>query len=272
MTTMRQASPSRPATLPAPQGRPVFSVKILLALVLTLTLFIGCAGHRTARMDEARAVRDLGEAYLMQGSYARALNEFLRAEQLNPKDPYLQNNLGLTYLAMEKPDLAVPHFRKAMQLRDDYGPAQNNLATAYIVMEDWNAAIGVLKPLSEDLLYATPHYAFSNLGWVYFNLKDYDAALRHYARALRHEPRHAPAIRGQAMTHMAMGNLPFALASVDRLLEAYPQDASAWILKGEILEKMDRRQEARQAYTQAQITGRDTDLEVEATQALQRLP
>lgn len=248
-----------------------FFLNALMVCFLTLALLGGCATRTPQHISEAKALRDLGEAYFLQGSYSRALNEFLRAERLNPDDPYLQNNLGLTYLNLEKADMAIAHFKKAIMLRQDYGPAQNNLATAHITQENWQAAIDVLTPLTEDLLYATPHYAFSNMGWACYNLKNYDDALRAYTRALRLEPHHPAALRGQSMTLMAMGRFEKALQAITRLLDVMPLDAGGWMLKGEILEKLNRTQEARQAYEQAKITGQDTDIEQEAEITLRRL-
>ncbi|MCW7754781.1 tetratricopeptide repeat protein [Desulfobotulus sp. H1] len=240
--------------------------------VLASAFLTGCAGQQAARINESRAIRDLGEAYLLQGSYSRALQEFLKAEKMNPSDPYLQNNLGLTYLALERPETAIPYFKKASELRSDYAQPLNNLASAYMATGKWHEAINVLVPLTEDLLYATPHYALSNLGWAHYNLKEYDIALRYYTRALRHEPRHPPALRGQAMVFLQTGRTDEALRSADRLTDLVPQNAAAWLLKGEILEKMQRTEAARSSYTRAQITGADTDYEDMAEAALKRLP
>ncbi|TYT76137.1 tetratricopeptide repeat protein [Desulfobotulus mexicanus] len=247
-------------------------VRLFFILALAFLLSGGCAGKRAANINEARAVRDLGEAYLIQGSYSRALQEFLKAEQLNPRDPYLYNNMGLTYLALDRPESAVLSFKKAVNIKSDYAPAQNNLATAYMATGNWDEAIEVLKLLSEDLLYATPHYALSNLGWAYYNLSNYDAALRYYNRSLRHEPRHPPALRGQAMTFSAMGRMSEALRSADRLTTELPQNDAAWMLKGEILEKMNQKEEAKKAYEEALRTaGEDTAMKDDAESALRRL-
>ncbi|TWI66057.1 Tfp pilus assembly protein PilF [Desulfobotulus alkaliphilus] len=247
-------------------------VRLFFILALVSLLSGGCAAKRAANVNEARAVRDLGEAYLIQGSFSRALQEFLKAEQLNPRDPYLHNNIGLTYLALDRPESAVLSFQKAVDLRSDYAPARNNLATAYMALGRWDDAIDVLKLLSEDLLYATPHYALSNLGWSYYNLGNYDTALRYYNRALRHESRHPPALRGQAMTFSAMGRMHEALRSADRLTSEIPMSAAAWMLKGEILEKMNQREEAKKAYEEALRTAdEDSEIKDDAEFALRRL-
>ena len=144
----------------------------LLALLLVLGL-AACASHqKNLEKQRAEAIRDLGEAYMGQGSHTRALREFLKAENIYPDDPYLQNDLGTAYLAKGNLELAVQHFNKALKLKPDYSPARNNLGSAYIELENWEAAIECFKVVKDDLLYGTPHYPMTNLGFLREDLEE----------------------------------------------------------------------------------------------------
>ena len=64
-----------------------------ICLGLILALAACAAGDRALKKERAKASRDLGEAYMSQKAYTRALREFLKAEQIYAKDPFLQNDL-----------------------------------------------------------------------------------------------------------------------------------------------------------------------------------
>ncbi len=141
------------------------------AFVFIVICVVSCTANLEVRKKQEEASRNLGEAYLRKGDYTSALREFLKAETLYPDDPYLQNDLGLTYMGKKKLDLAVKHFRKAIKIRPDYAPAMNNLGTAYIAKKEWDTAIAYFKEVANNLLYTTPHFPLSNLGWAYYNKK-----------------------------------------------------------------------------------------------------
>ena len=145
---------------------------------LLAILVVSCATPASLedKRKQEEASRLLGEAYLAQQNYTAALREFLKAEQIYSKDPYLYNDLGLTYMAKNQLNLSIESFQTAIKLKPDYSPAKNNLGTAYLAKKDWEQAIACFSELTEDLLYATPHYPLSNLGLAYFNKRDYKLA------------------------------------------------------------------------------------------------
>jgi Tfp pilus assembly protein PilF len=134
-------------------------------LSLFLVFFIAsCATNIEVRKKQEEASRNLGEAYMQQGDFSSALREFLKAEKIYSKDPYLQNDLGLAYMAKGRLDIAIKHFKKAVKLKPDYTPARNNLGAAYFDKKDWDLAIACFKEIVDDIFYATPHYPLTNLG------------------------------------------------------------------------------------------------------------
>lgn len=155
------------------------------ALTLFIFCIVSCSANLEVKKRQEEASRELGEAYMAQGNYTAALREFLKAEKFYGEDRHLHNDLGLTYMAKEKLELAIGHFKKAIELSPDYGPARNNLGTAYLAKKDWNAAIVTFKALTEDILYATPHYPLSNLGWAYYNKKNMNSRKRIIKKALK---------------------------------------------------------------------------------------
>ncbi|MBI5590530.1 MAG: tetratricopeptide repeat protein [Deltaproteobacteria bacterium] len=190
--------------------------------ILVIAFLSGCVPNETLR-KQGESSRNLGEAYMAQQNYTAALKELLAAEQLTPDDPYLHNDLGLTYMAKDRLDLAIQHFKKALVLKPDYAPAMNNLGTVYLAQQNWDAAIVCFKAITGDLLYATPHFPLSNLGFAYYNQKKYDLSAKYYQEALKIEPGFPMAIRGLGRTYQAQGKRVEAIALLEEGVKLFPK-------------------------------------------------
>lgn len=196
--------------------------------------FTACASTSLeVRKKQAEAGRNLGEAYLKQGSNTLALREFLKAKELYDNDKFLYDDLGLVYMAKDRPDLAIEHFKKALALDPGYAPGKNNLGTAYMQKKDWDTAIKYFKEITGDLLYATPHFPLANLGWAYYNKGEYKLALKYYQEALEMNSQFLNALRGLGLTYIAMGKGSEAVAALETGVKHYPQIAQLHFDLGE---------------------------------------
>ncbi|RLC26978.1 MAG: pilus assembly protein PilF [Deltaproteobacteria bacterium] len=200
-------------------------------LSLSLLLFFciaSCAANIEVRKKQEEASRSLGEAYMQQRDFSSALREFLKAENLYSQDPYLQNDLGLAYMAKDRLDLAIKHFKKAVKLKPDYTPARNNLGTAYLAKKEWDGAIACFKEIIDDVLYATPHYPLTNLGWAYYNKQECELAEKYYCEALKLEPNFVIALRGLGQTYIAMKRPADAITMLEKAVKNYPRSAESY--------------------------------------------
>ena len=193
----------------------------ILSLVFIVSL-LACTASQEQKRAQAKAARELGEAYMRQGNYIEALKELLKSEELNPGDHLTQNDLGLIYMTKFRYDLAETHFKRALEIKPDYAAAKNNLGTVYLAREEWHEAIKTFKTLEGNLLYATPHYPLTNLGFAYYNLKDYRKAAIYYQRALNIEPNFPTALRGLGRTYIAMVKIPEAVSVLEKAVREAP--------------------------------------------------
>ena len=244
---------------------------IRIASMFLVFFLVSCGANLEVRKNQEEALRNLGEAYIREGDYTAALREFLKAEKIYAKDPYLQNDLGLTYMAKERIDLAIHHFKKAVEIKPDYTPAKNNMGTAYLAQKKWDDAIACFKEITGDLLYATPHYPLSNLGWAYYNKKEYNLAEKYYQDTLKIEPEFAIALRGLGKTYIAMGRIPEAVAILEkaarnspRFAELYFDLASAYTLSRKYKKALD-------AYSKVIELAPDSPLAVKAQKQIEGL-
>lgn len=184
---------------------------LMVCGVIAVFVLSGCLNPAQKQLKKQRVISGVGEAHMAKGNFSGALKYFLEAEVVYPDDHLLQDNLGKVYVAKEKYDIAIKHFRRAIELKPDFAPGKNNLGSAYLLAGDWDSAIKVFEDLSSDLLYATPHYPMYNLGWAYYNKKDYKKASRYFKKALKVDRSFVQALRGLGLTYEKQRNFKMAL-------------------------------------------------------------
>jgi Tfp pilus assembly protein PilF len=85
-----------------------------------------------------------------------------------------------------------------LKLKPDYTEALNNLGAAHLRRKEWDLAIPLFEKVLEDLLYPTPQFPLSNLGWAYLEKQKYLLAETYFSQALDISPEFVTAAHGQA--------------------------------------------------------------------------
>jgi type IV pilus assembly protein PilF len=203
-------------------------MKNLCCLFLVFVFLASCA---TKNMDSkkehqlAAATQRLGEEYYNLGKYTAALIALLEAKKTIPKDPYLNNSLGLVYLAKKRYSLAENHFKTALKIKPDYINAKNNLGAAYLKQKKWDLAIECFNDVAQNILYATPEIPLSNLGWVYSHKKIYKQAKLYFKQALEINPDFLTAIHGISSIYIENKNYKQAFNLLHYHLKKQPRAA-----------------------------------------------
>jgi type IV pilus biogenesis/stability protein PilW len=195
--------------------------------MVLLSVMIACTTKENLEKQKAQAEasRNLGEAYLREGKYSAALRELAKAEALTPDDYFLQFDLGLAYLYKDQPDKAIDHFKKSLAIKGDYGPARNNLGNAYAAKKQWDKAIEQYEIVISNLLYVTPQFPYSNLGFAYYYKKEYERSERYFKKALDITPDFARALYGLAKTYIDSGRIAQGLETLEFAVEKHPDNA-----------------------------------------------
>lgn len=201
-------------------------LKGTLSIFLTLALVYGCASMGVSPQDRKRAnaARNLAEVYLGEGNTALAMRELVKAQKLNPDDHIVYNDFGLVYMQKENYELAVQNFEKALALKADYAVAKNNLGSVYLRLKQWDKAIPILKEVTGDILYATPHYPLANLGWAYYNKGDYKTAETYLDKALALQEDFPIAQLHLGRVYLATGRLHQAREMFETVAESNPKN------------------------------------------------
>ncbi|MNS76830.1 lipoprotein NlpI [compost metagenome] len=157
-----------------------------LLLLATISIF-GCASS-SKDAEKSDLYLRMGVSNMESQNYPAALRDLMKAEELNPTNPIIQNNLGMVYFMRQRYDLSVQHLNKALVLQPTFSDARNNLARVQIEQSQYAEAEKNLQKVLADLTYSNQGKAYVNLGLSKFNQKQYSAALSSFEKAMAAQP------------------------------------------------------------------------------------
>jgi len=160
---------------------------------------------------------NLGAELIKEGKIEAARDRFQRAIDINSKDPFSQLNIGVCDKKMGNLQNAAEHYQAALKLS-----AEPNLRLT----------------------------AFSNLGSLYRQSHDYQAARANYEAALRINPENAMPLIGLGLLSYKTGDAVSAVNYYSRGLALEPSDVG-YILLARALQAAGRTSESSAALDQA---------------------
>lgn len=198
----------------------------------------------------------LGDQALARGDREEAILHFVRAAEIQPKDPGTLYKIGLSHSELGNVSLAALGFRMALEVDSDYVLAHEALGLLLMRarnLEDarkhlggavaldpkrWRShnGLGILADLRGDFGNAVGHYAsaidlqpqsamlMSNLGYSYYLQGEFNEAQSRFERAIALEPRYYIARRNLAIIHIKFRQFDKAL----RLLAVNGNQAAAY--------------------------------------------
>ncbi len=212
----------------------------------------------------------LGVNYYLKGDLNNSLRELQKAEEFNEKDADLQNAMGLAYMSKGLYPEAVKHFRYAIRLQKDFPAAQNNLGIVLSKTGEWEKAIIHFEKATEDILYATPEFAWTNLGWAYCNAGQPKKALEALERSLAINPNFY-------LTHLRIGQVHLKAGSIKKAIQAMEQaqkfNADIILVHYQLGVAYYENREIKKAVKEFEIVlkGKDQKLQQRAQEYLQKL-
>ncbi len=170
--------------------------------------------------DSEIAHHNLGLAYRSKGQLDKAIEEYLTALWLNPKNARVHNNLGAAYASQGQLDRAIAEYQIALRLKPDDAKAHNNLGVAYRSQGQLDRAIAEYL----TALRLSPDYtdAHNNLGLAYRSQGQLDKAIAEYLTALRLKPDLVEAHNNLGVAYASQGQLDRAIAEFQTTLRLKP--------------------------------------------------
>lgn len=139
-------------------------------------VLVSCTTWGPVDSEKADLHLRMGTSLLENGNYPQALTELLNAQQLDPSNAMIQNNLGLAYFARGKNETALVHLSRAVDLNPKYTEAKSNKGRVLVEVERYSEADQILRSALEDLTFPQPDKLYLNLGLSLFRQKKYKEA------------------------------------------------------------------------------------------------
>jgi tetratricopeptide (TPR) repeat protein len=166
---------------------------------------------------KADDLNESARAAMGNGDFPLAVKLLKRAVEVDPKNKYAWNNLGLAYLSLRQGDDAVASFKKALDVNPYDEFAYNNLGRAYWQDRKYDeAAEAFHKQLESNPL---DKFAHANLGAMYAEWHKYDLAAPELEKAASLTPNDAGLQVSLGDAYLNLGQDDKALAAFDRAIE-----------------------------------------------------
>jgi tetratricopeptide (TPR) repeat protein len=169
------------------------------------------------------AYNNLGNAYGNLGNHRKAIEDYNKAIELNPKYEVAYYNRGNAYGNLGNHRQAIEDYGKAIELNPKYAEAYNNRAVSHgslgnyrQAMEDSNKAIE-LNPI-DAVAYNTRGNASERLG-------SYRQAIEDYSKAVELNPKYALAYYNRAVAYWRLENQKQAIEDLKTAAGLGQEDA-----------------------------------------------
>ena len=164
------------------------------------------------------------------GGLDKAIEEFNKAIDLNPRNAEAWNGRGVAYRAKGELDRAIEDHSKAIDLNPDFAQAWNNRGIAYRdkgelkkAIEDHSKAIGLDPGFT---------YALNDRGITYHAMGEFDRAIEDYSEAIDLDHDFIYAMNNRGIAYRAKGELDKAIADYTKAINLNLHFVHALINRG----------------------------------------
>jgi Tfp pilus assembly protein PilF len=172
-------------------------------------------------------------------------------QQAREKDPKYQYNVGLFYLNGNNVDEAIKYLRKSISIDGDFYLAYNALGLAYSMKGNSQEAVKLYQRCLEIAPYFTE--ARNNLGTVYQELGFVDKAQEEFEKVIADANYSSKELPYYNLARLCAMREDYekALIYVDNAIKLNGRMAMAFNLRGVILQKQGRQDDAIDSFAQA---------------------
>jgi tetratricopeptide (TPR) repeat protein len=181
--------------------------------LILLVIFTGC------QPSGPKALL-LGDKYVRQGEYPKALKYLARAAMFMPERPQVWNLEGLAYHGMQQPARAVEAYQRALRIDRNFAPARFNLGV--LLLEEERPADAANELNVYVALQPNDDQGWARLGDALVRLRKTDEAERALTQALKLNNKNADAHNSMGMVHIQHKRPREAMQAFNTALQCRP--------------------------------------------------
>ncbi len=193
--------------------------KMSLPLVLLISIFLwGYDVGNVFAVDIAAADSKFRRAIvLMENDPALAMIELSSAAKLNPRDPKIFVAMGQIDFKEKRYRDAIKMFEKALVINKDYAVAYSNLGYTYMTLKEWDKAIQNFRLILKYPNLTAPHFVYNAVGWAYYEKNEFKKSIDELRKAVKLKKNYA----------IAYYNLGLSLLGIDDFDQAIDEFKNA---------------------------------------------
>jgi tetratricopeptide (TPR) repeat protein len=190
-----------------------------------------------------------GEAYYLAGQYDKALENFDRAIEIDPKYSFAIMNRGSTYRAIERYNDSLQDFTTLIELNGKNDEAFASRGETYRLMKQYDNALEDFNRAIE----IDPKYSFAivSRGETYEALEQYNDALQDFSLAIKLDPENTIAILYRATICMAIQKYDEAVQDFTIFIKLNDKNAEIFAMRGVAYQLMKRHENALKDFNHA---------------------
>lgn len=223
-----------------------------------------------------------GLFYSNHDEKAKALEDYEKAININPKYSYAYNNMGVVYRDMKQYEKAIEFYKKAIAIKPNNDKANENIGNVYLYnLKDYEKAVFYytkhIELISDSAgVYRERAEAYIELGEIEMAKQDYTIALRYYLEELPDNEDYPCIYKNIGLCHEHLGEFDEAILYYKKSIELsleYEHCRSSecdesYFRLGKISEAKGDMKEALKYYTKAKQIEPDEEEYQEAIDAL----
>ena len=217
--------------------RSLRSAAILAALLLAAQ---GCQPKKAKNSAEVLLTERMGQVLLRENRPAEAEKAFREVIKDDPKNPEVQDGLGLSLLMQSRFDEALPYFDKAIDLAPHNASYRNNRGVALMELNRYKEAASDFDAAEKSVNADDRLSATINQGRLLERQGDYAAAEQAFGNALARDPQSFAAMFGRASARESAGDLEGAAEDYLSAIKLNPSSAEANLRLGLCLVSLKR--------------------------------
>ncbi|RKY13529.1 MAG: hypothetical protein DRP82_05285, partial [Planctomycetota bacterium] len=210
-----------------------------------------------AALDDEKALASIlflrGTVWAEKGDFDRAIEDYDRAIELNPKLAEAYYNRGNAWAMKGEYDRAIEDWTKVIELDPKFALAYTNRGLAWDEKGDYDKAIEDYNKAIElkELLPDEGAQAFYNRGLAWVHKDDYDKAIEDFTRAIELNPKFAEAFYNRGLAWAHKGNYDRAIEDYNKAIELNSSDAKAFVARGLAWDQKGEHDKAIEDYNKA---------------------
>ena len=169
----------------------------------------------------------LGNSYLEQNKYDKAIKYYKSAININPKDDVGYVNLGLAYEEIDANKEAIKLYLKAIKINSNRDQTYYNIGIAYGKEKDYENAIKSYQKAIE--INPKKVEAYNNMGNIFLEINKFEKTIEIFLQAIEINPKRADTYYNLGIAYLKLKSYKNAIEAYRKVLEINNKDYEAYI-------------------------------------------